>query len=286
MTLTSPNFGTSVLENQSDAITIQQKLEFGNLIVARLAHDYGNIFTTLSGFLDLSLSQLPRNESRLSGYLEEVRRACQDGVEMTSRLRELSKRQPSMNAPCDLVQVLTSEVNRRSRGLSPRIRFTIDTPEPFPRVNCKEEVVACILTELLNNAVQAIRQEGSVTISARRRQLQADVQGEYLGNVSPGEHVEVVVADSGCGMSAEMQRRLFREPFFTTKPKRGGYGLSMVHGQLHACRGGLRIESRENEGTTVHILIPSVAQPTCLQTGKPTGLSDPIRVGLEEAGSR
>jgi signal transduction histidine kinase len=289
MTLTPPHPGASIEENKSDRIrpfdpaAVREKLEFGNLVVSRLAHDYGNIFTTLSGFLDLSLSQLPRGESRLASYLQEVRRACQDGVEMTSRLRELSKRQGSTNAPCDLVEVLTSEVNRRSRGSSPRIRFTVDAPEPLPRVNANEEAVASILTELLNNAVQAVGQEGAIAVSVRRRHLQPEEQGGYLGKVSPGEHVEVVVTDSGCGMSAETHGRLFREPFFTTRPKRGGYGLFMVYGRLCAHGGGLRIDSRENAGTSVGVVIP--AAPVVSQVGKSGASHGAVEAGLEEGGS-
>jgi signal transduction histidine kinase len=292
MTLTPPYPRASTQENQSDRISpfdptaVQEKLEFGNLIVSRLAHDYGNIFTTLSGFLDLSLSQLPRSESRLTGYLQEVRRACQDGVEMTSRLRELSKRQALTKAPCDLVDVLTSEVNRRSRGSSPRIRFTLDAPEYLPRVNTNEEVVASILTELLNNGVQAVGQEGSIAISVSRRRLQPGEQGEYLGKVSPGEHVEVVVADSGCGMSADTQGRLFRDPFFTTKPKRGGYGLFLVYGQLCAYRGGLRIDSRENAGTSVRVVIPSASHGTSSLGSNSSVTPVAVGTGLGEAGSK
>ena len=71
-----------------------------------------------------------------------------------------------------------------------------------------------------------------------------------------GETVECFVRDTGVGMSAEVRRRAF-DPFFTTKGARGtGLGLSVVYGIVSRHGGRVRIDSRENIGTTVTLNLP------------------------------
>jgi signal transduction histidine kinase len=70
--------------------------------------------------------------------------------------------------------------------------------------------------------------------------------------------VRVEVADTGCGMSTTVKRRLF-EPFFTTKPPGvgTGLGLSVSYGIAQAHGGTLTVESEEGEGTQVTLVVPT-----------------------------
>jgi len=78
---------------------------------------------------------------------------------------------------------------------------------------------------------------------------------EREGEKVPG--VEIEVADSGCGMSQEVQIRAF-DPFFTTKPvgKGSGLGLSQVYGFAQQSGGIVRLDSCLSEGTRVTIHLP------------------------------
>src|SRR5262249_11043607 len=72
-----------------------------------------------------------------------------------------------------------------------------------------------------------------------------------------GDYVGVGVSDTGSGMTDEVRAKVF-EPFFTTKEvgKGSGLGLSQVLGFAKQSGGGVRIESRPGEGTSVHIYLP------------------------------
>jgi CheY-like chemotaxis protein len=61
-------------------------------------------------------------------------------------------------------------------------------------------------------------------------------------------------------LAPEVQRRLFAEPFFTTKPRRRGFGLAVAYGILHAHRGGLRLHAGER-GVVARVLLPVAAHP-------------------------
>ena len=83
--------------------------------------------------------------------------------------------------------------------------------------------------------------------------------GDQFADMTPGDYVCLSVADTGMGMSPEIQARVL-EPFFTTKSdgKGSGLGLSIVYGFARQSGGTLRINSALGEGTTVHLYLPRV----------------------------
>jgi CheY-like chemotaxis protein len=72
--------------------------------------------------------------------------------------------------------------------------------------------------------------------------------------------VHLEVADTGCGMDEEAQRRIF-EPFFTTKFTGRGLGMAAVLGIVRAHRGAIDIQSEVDRGTTVKVLFPTLDEP-------------------------
>ena len=92
---------------------------------------------------------------------------------------------------------------------------------------------------VLINASQAIQELGSIDVTVR------EMPGHYL----------VDIEDSGLGISLENLKRIFN-PFFTTKEKGSGLGLSIVRKIIEAHHGSIRIESSEGKGTKVEISLP------------------------------
>ena len=67
--------------------------------------------------------------------------------------------------------------------------------------------------------------------------------------------VEISIRDTGVGIDAEEQERIF-EPFYTTKPKGTGLGLATVHRIVEAHGGSLRVASEPGEGTVFALAFP------------------------------
>jgi CheY-like chemotaxis protein len=129
-------------------------------------------------------------------------------------------------------------------------------PDDLPPVAVDPEPLRQLLGHLLANAREAIAEAGVVTLSARRTDLEELDCLDLLGNPMAGPHVELVVTDTGCGISPEARARLFLEPFFTTKPRHRGLGLAAVFGLLQSHRGGLRLGPTLEQGTAVRVFLP------------------------------
>ena len=102
------------------------------------------------------------------------------------------------------------------------------------------------LVNLVNNAFQAV------------------VTGCVLEiNTSPAgpDKVSITISDNGCGMPAENLPKIF-EPFFTTKErdKGTGLGLAITYGLVKKLHGDISVESKENEGTTFTVTLPTRIQ--------------------------
>jgi CheY-like chemotaxis protein len=78
-------------------------------------------------------------------------------------------------------------------------------------------------------------------------------------DIEPGEYVQIVVEDSGSGMSPDVMRRIF-EPFFTTRPvgEGTGMGLAVVFGIVKSLHGAITVESELGVGSTFRVFLPKV----------------------------
>jgi CheY-like chemotaxis protein len=122
--------------------------------------------------------------------------------------------------------------------------------EPMPPVRGNAAELREVFLNLFLNAVDAMPSGGTVTLGVRAPARRGG-DGRALD-----ETVECFVRDTGVGMSEDVRRRAF-DPFFTTKGARGtGLGLSVVYGIVSRHGGRVRIDSRENVGTTVTMHLP------------------------------
>jgi C4-dicarboxylate-specific signal transduction histidine kinase len=78
---------------------------------------------------------------------------------------------------------------------------------------------------------------------------------------SEGEHIAIVIRDTGCGIPAEFMSRI-QEPFFTTKSNGNGLGLSICRSIVWNAGGQMQIKSEPGAGTRIKVLLPIVCAET------------------------
>lgn len=246
-----------------DQARLQQRLEDAGTICGRVAHAFDNILTGILGFAELSLSQVGTN-APVYPYLEEVIRAAQQGVQMTQQLHLFGRGATDSAGPAELAAIVMDEEARFRAGLPEKVELRLELAPDVPALAIDPELLRQILGHLLDNAREAVGDEGSVSLSARRLPAPPAPGGEgtlLLGQPA-GPCVELAVSDSGGPLSPEVRRRLFFEPFFTTKPRHRGLGLAIVYRIVSAHKGGILLDSRANRQTTVRVFLPLASAPT------------------------
>ena len=113
---------------------------------------------------------------------------------------------------------------------------------------------------LIINARDAMPDGGTIAVTGEQR---ARPSRPIRSAFRAGDYVVLAVADTGCGIAAEMLEQV-TEPFFTTKDvgKGTGLGLSMVYGFAHQSGGAIDIDSQVGEGTRVEIWLPRAPEPS------------------------
>jgi two-component system NtrC family sensor kinase len=126
------------------------------------------------------------------------------------------------------------------------IKVNVKVPDNMPEIETDRGKLQQILVNLVNNAFQAVDSGCTLEI-----------------NVSPAgpDKVSIAVSDNGCGMPQETLPKIF-EPFFTTKEgdKGTGLGLAITYGLVKKLHGDISVASKENEGTTFTITLPTRIQ--------------------------
>jgi signal transduction histidine kinase/ActR/RegA family two-component response regulator len=278
---------------QLERLARQRQLEAGARLTRNLAHDFGNVLTGILGFNELALSEkLPVN-STLRKYLAEVQQGAQRGKEFVDRLRVFAGNRDPAPACCDLAAVLAEVAAGQAE-----VDRALPTDLPLPAID--RENLRLVLGALLNNAREAVAAvgKGTIRVSARSLSLtEADCLDLY-GASRPGPAVEITVVDDGRGLTADAERLLFAQPFFSTKLRHLGMGLALTFGILRVYRGGLSIRSRAEGGTVARLVLPVAAPRVSAVAGAKEGgatilvvdddhqIRAYVRAALEQAGFR
>lgn len=248
---------------QAQRLDRQRILDLTAQVTRRLAHDFGNILTGILGFSELALGQNVANNSALHSYISEVNKAANAGAMFTHQLRLLSRRQAGTTGTTPLGDFLPDELRRFQTLWGTSCSLRLENEETLPSVPLGAEPLRHILQALLENAREAVSQvtRPGVVIQVRQACLTAEDCADFYGNVLPGPHVDIRVVDNGPGPSAEAARHLFREPFFTTKPHKRGFGLTLVYGLLTAHRGGIDLHAGLHGGAVARMVLPVTDAP-------------------------
>jgi signal transduction histidine kinase len=170
----------------------------------------------------------------------------------------------------DVGQVIERTMQLAKGDVPSTITLYVDAAAPLPAVRMDPEHLRQVLLNLVRNAIEAMRGEGTITVAASARQRGSLVRVDEEG-VTP-DAVEVTVRDTGPGIDPAVQRNLFI-PFFTTKA--GGTGLGLAISQRLVESAGGRISVRSSSaGTTFAISVPVMSS---------TQSSDPETSGRRRA---
>ena len=260
-----------VKRRQETEATLQQsqKMEAVGQLTGGIAHDFNNLLTVILGNLDTMKRQLARAEPSqsvavlgvtLQRQIEMAVQAARNAAKLTHRLLAFARRQPLEPARINCNRLISdmSELLRRTLGETVQVE-TVLAGGLWAAFADPSQLESSMLN-LAVNAQHAMPNGGRLTIETANTYLD-EAYASRFGDLTPGQYVQVSVADTGTGIPPEILDRVF-EPFFTTKPAEAGsgLGLAMVHGFVKQSGGHVRIYSEVGHGTTVKIYLPRLRE--------------------------
>jgi two-component system cell cycle sensor histidine kinase/response regulator CckA len=225
-------------------------------LAAGVAHDFNNALMAIMGYAEaahLSLGASHRATTDLDGIIAAVEQAAS----VTKGLLTFSRDTPLDFAPVNLGRLVHGSSRMLQRMLPAAVEMTVEVAESDELwIRADTVQLNQILMNLVVNARDAMPQGGQLRISVHPEPT--DRADAWSAIVTRGRgRVELVVEDTGCGMSDEVLARVC-DPFFTTKSRGHGTGLGMsiVRGIIESHHGEMRLESKEGRGTRVTIRLP------------------------------
>jgi two-component system, NtrC family, nitrogen regulation sensor histidine kinase NtrY len=236
----------------SDLARQRRDLERSNRLAAwaemarQVAHEVKNPLTPIQ----LSAEHLRRVykdpgvdfDSTLAACTETILKQVRTLRGIVTEFSAFARPPDSGLAPEDLTAVARSVLAPYRAHLRETVALTLDAPDDLPRVRMDRRLVERALVNVVENALQAVQDEGSVAVRLWAEPDRARVTAE--------------VEDSGPGLTPEARERAF-EPFFSTKTDGSGLGLALVKKIAEDHGGGVAIESRPGAGTRVSIWLPT-----------------------------
>lgn len=234
------------------------KMEAIGLMAGGVAHDLNNILAAITGYPELMLRKLPA-ESDFRKPLEVILDSGTRAVAIVSDLLTVAKGAASERNPTDLNPLIREYLN------SPEFQSTMkyftngevktQLDEHLHKVSASSVHIKKCLMNLVNNAVEAMRGEGLISISTWNEVISYKSRSGH--GLVAGEYVVLSVKDDGPGISQKDLEHIF-EPFYTKKAmgKRGtGLGLAVVWNTIKSHKGEIFVDS-SSQGTTFSLYFP------------------------------
>jgi signal transduction histidine kinase len=256
------------LEAERTEIMIQlqqaQKMEAIGTLAGGIAHDFNNILSAVIGFTELSMLDVQQS-SQLHANLQHVVSAGQRAKKLIRQIMTFSRQSNPETQPVQMRQIIHEAIELMRASLPATIEIKHDIrSDAF--VMADPSQLHQVVMNLCTNASHAMLPEsGILELTLHDRDIGAE-NVDLFPDMAPGSYLEMVVADTGHGMSRQTLRRIF-DPFFTTKEKGQGtgMGLAVVHGIVKNCKGDIAVSSEIGRGTSFRVLLPTVKKSNSAQ---------------------
>lgn len=237
-----------------------RKMEAIGVLAGGIAHDFNNILSGLMGFTDLAMHEAKENET-LKRYLNQVTSSSLRARDLVRHILTFSRKSEVEKQPIIINPVIKESLKFMRASLPSSIDIQHDLRLEQGRVFGDATQIYQVLMGLFTNGAHAMKDHGGVLEIVLDRVKLDDTQTGFLGKISAGEFIELVISDTGCGIHKKYLDRIF-EPFFTTKARGEGtgMGLATVYGIVKEMGGVISVYSEVGVGTTFRILLPEYDQ--------------------------
>jgi two-component system, sporulation sensor kinase E len=214
-----------------------EKLSVVGELSASVAHEIRNPLTSLKGFVQLLQMEDENHQNYYQIMLDELDRINY----IVGELLLLAKPQHLKFSNADLYKLLTDVISLlKTQASLYNVQIESKIPNQGLLIECEPNQLKQLFINIIKNAIEATTESGTVSIV-----LEPLDEAQVL----------IVVKDNGCGISKERLAKI-GEPFYSSKEKGTGLGLTVSFKIVQSHKGTIHFESQKNQGTAVHVKLP------------------------------
>ena len=237
---------------QSKMLEAEKKHAVANLLRG-VSHDVNNALGSVLPLVQQILDDLNSNRLQidtLSQDLQQIEQSIQTCRRIFGGMLALSRGASQRSVQANVRRALDSTLAVLRDGLERQaIQLDVQLGHLVPNIEAGQGDLEQLFLNLATNARDAMPKGG--VLSIRTENL--------------GDHIAILIRDTGCGIPAEIMARI-QEPFFTTKQNGTGLGLSICRSIVGNAGGRMEIESQVGSGTQIRVLLPTVIDKMAAKT--------------------
>ena len=233
-----------------------QKMESVGTLARGVAHDFNNILGSVLGYAELAMVS-GEDPEKAREHFDNLEKVVSNARLMVRRILSFDSTSNLNQKPVQVAAVVRDTLKLVEPTISPDIRVECELEEDCRPVMADPIQLEQVIMNLCTNAAQAMGEAGG-TMRLELTASEVDIELARSTTVlSPGEHLKLVVSDTGPGMDELTQSRIF-DPFYTTRRQSGGtgLGLAIVHGIVTQMQGWVQVFSAPGEGSRFEIYLP------------------------------
>lgn len=236
-------------------LLVAEKMEAIGRLSAGVAHDFNNCLLAIFGYSDL-LMEAYRDDDFLQQNLVGLREASEKAASLTRQLLAFARRQAVEQRVVDLNESITGLLRMVHRLLGNDVEVRTSLHPDLPAVRLDPNRLEHVLVNLAVNARHAMPEGGVLTLRTEPVTVAEEAPAEH--EVPPGVWALVTVSDTGTGMDAATQGRIF-EPFFSTREVGEGTGLGLAtsYGFVQQSGGYIFVDSAPGAGARFSLYLPA-----------------------------
>jgi len=228
----------------------RHKLDSLGLLAGGIAHDFNNF---LSGILlSTSIAKRyiePGNEA--FEVLNDAEQAAKRASNLSNQLVTFTKGGEPVRASTSISKLLKEAVDFALTGSG--VSCALDIPDNLWFADVDKGQVSQVIHNIVLNALQAMTNGGNLVVKANNVSLKSRNQMD----LEPGKYLKISITDTGVGIPEENLSNIF-DPYYTTKEKGSGLGLTMSYSIIKRHKGFLGVDSVEQHGSTFYFFLPAI----------------------------
>ncbi len=229
-----------------------QKLESLGVLAGGIGHDFNNLLSGIMGNISLAKIEAERGEDIMES-LEEALRVTSKASALTRQLLVFSKGGAPVKKAASIVEVLRESAAFTLRGSKVKCEYRI--AEDLWPVKVDVGQFSQVIHNLVINAIQAMPRGGQIKLTAGN----VTIEKMFDLPLNPGRYVIITIQDQGEGIASENLSKVF-DPYFTTKAKGSGLGLTMTYTTIKRHDGHITVASEVGRGTAFQIFLPATEE--------------------------